>query len=310
VRIGLYISALSAGSPVPIGTIVARFERAEAEGFHTAWAGQMLDYDALTLLAVAARATQRIELGSWVIPAPLHHPGVLAQQALTVQAASGGRLVLGIGAGHAEVVEKRFGVSAAKPARQMREYMAALRPLLAGEKTEHAGERFRISLALGAPAGAPPPVLLAALGPAMLRLAGEAADGAAIWLGSPRFLEERAIPRLREAARSAGRPAPRIACGFPIAVTRDPAAAREGAERLIGRSSRLPAYRRVLARGGLAAPADAAISGDEQAVTSALDQLASLGVTDFTAVLFDVPGDPDAPVRTRALLAARARSGA
>jgi alkanesulfonate monooxygenase SsuD/methylene tetrahydromethanopterin reductase-like flavin-dependent oxidoreductase (luciferase family) len=192
----------------------------------------------------------------------------------------------------------------------MREYLAALRPLLAGEQTEHAGERFRISLALGAAVGAPPQVLLAALGPAMLRLAGEAADGAAIWLGSPRFLQERAIPRLREAAKSAGRPAPRIACGLPIAVTRDLAAAREGAERLLARSSRLPAYQRVLERGGLAAPADAAITGDEQTVASALDRLAALGVTDFAAVLFDVPGDSDAPQRTRALLAARARRAA
>ena len=188
----------------------------------------------------------------------------------------------------------------------MREYLELLVPLLAGERVEHAGERYRVSLQLGALGAHPPPVLLAALGPAMLRLAGAAAGGAAIWLGSRRYLEAFAVPRLREAARAAGRPAPRIACGFPIAVTRDLTAARAGAEALLARSAKLPAYRRVLERGGLARPSDAAIVGDEDAVARELAGLAGIGVTDLTAVPFAVAGDPEAPARTQALLA-RAR---
>jgi F420-dependent oxidoreductase-like protein len=303
VRIGLYISADGA---TPIGRLLARFERAEAEGFATAWAGQILDHDALTLLALAAHATQRIELGSWVVPAPLRHPGVLAQQALSVQAGSAGRLVLGVGASHEEVVTRRFGVAFEKPGPFLREYLDVLEPLLDGRRVEHAGSHFHVSLQLGTRVASRPPVLLAALGPALLELAGAAADGAAIWLGSPRYLQEFAIPRLREAARGVGRPAPRIACGFPIAVTRA-AAARQSAGRLLARSAKLPAYRRVLERGGLAQPADAAIVGDEDAVARALERLAEIGVTDLTAVLFDVDGDPEARTRTQALLAILAR---
>ena len=299
-RIGLYISADAA---TPVDAILARFERAEADGFATAWAGQTFDHDALTLLALAARTTLRIELGSWVVPAPLRHPAALAQQALTVQAASGGRLLLGVGVSHEEVVARRFGERFEHPARHMREYLELLLPLLAGERVEHAGERYRVSLQLGRLGADPPPVLLAALGPAMLRVAGAAADGAAIWLGSRRYLEAFAIPRLREAAREAGRPAPRIACGFPVAVTRDLAAARESAGALLARSAKLPAYRRVLERGGLARPSDAAIIGHEEAVASELTGLAGIGVTDLVAVPFAVEGDAEAPARTQALLA-------
>lgn len=305
-RIGLFISA---GADTPIDAIVSRFERAEADGFHTAWVGQLLDHDALTLLALAARATRRIELGTWVVPAPLRHPAALAQQALSVQAACNGRLLLGVGVGHEEVVTRRFGVPIGSPTRRMREYLALLGPLLAGARVEHSGDRYRVSLQLGTLGAKPPPVLLASLGPALLRLAGTAADGAAIWLGSPRFLEQLAIPCLREAARSANRPAPRIACGFPIAVTTDASAGRAGAEALLARSAKLPAYQRVLERGGLSHPADAAIVGDEAAVTRELARLAGLGVTDLTAVLFDVPGDAGARARTQALLAERARAG-
>jgi F420-dependent oxidoreductase-like protein len=304
VRIGLYISA---GASAPIDAILARFQRAEADGFATAWAGQVSDHDALTLLALAARATRRIELGTWVVPAPLRHPAVLAQQALTVQAASGGRLALGVGVSHEEVVAQRFGEPFARPVRHMHEYLELLIPLLAGKRVEHAGERYRVSLQLGRLGADPPPVLLAALGPAMLRLAGAAADGAAIWLGSRRYLKAFAIPRLLEAARQAGRSAPRIACGLPVVVTRDLAAAQEGAQALLARSAKLPAYRRVLERGGLARPSDAALAGDEDAVARELAALADIGVTDFTAVLFEVPGDPEAPARTQAFLAQRTR---
>jgi F420-dependent oxidoreductase-like protein len=305
VRIGLYVSA---GRGSGIDAILARFQRAEADGFATVWTGQIFDHDALTLLALAARATRRIELGSWVVPAPLRHPAVLAQQALTAQAASGGRLLLGVGVSHPEVLA-RFGQTLAHPVEHMREYLELLAPLLAGKRAQHEGGRYRVSLQLGTLGAMPPPVLLAALGPAMLRLAGAAADGAAIWLGSPRYLEDFAIPRLREAARAAGRPAPRIACGFPVCVTRDLAAGREGAEALLARSAKLPAYRRVMERGGLAQPSDAAILGDEDGVARALASLAAIGVTDFNAVLFSLPGDEGAPARTQAMLAALAGSG-
>ena len=188
----------------------------------------------------------------------------------------------------------------------MREYLELLAPLLAGERVEHAGERYRVSLQLGRLGADPPPVLLAALGPAMLRLAGPPLPArrsgwarVAIWSRS----------QSRACAGPHATPAtpPRIACGFPVVVTRDLPAAREGAESLLARSAKLPAYRRVLERGGLARPSDAAIVGDEDAVARELAGLAGIGVTDFTAVLFAVAGDPE---RGPAHAGAAGRTGA
>jgi F420-dependent oxidoreductase-like protein len=250
VRIGLYLS----GDGGRLDSLLGRFERTETEGFATAWTGQLLGYDALVVLALAARATRRIELGTWVVPTPPRHPAALAQQALTVQAASGGRLVLGVGVSHGPVIADRLGLPFERPLRHLREYLAVLRPLLAGERVDHHGAEYRVRLRLELPPAKAPPVLVGALGPRMLELAGSRADGVAIWLGGPRYLESFALPRVRAAARRAGRPEPRIACGLPVAVTRSGASARSSAEAFLARSARLPAYRRVLAREGVASP--------------------------------------------------------
>jgi len=299
VRIGLYVSKLAAAA---LEDTLAQFAAAEAHGFHTAWTGQLFDGDALTLLALAAQRTERIELGTWVLPVQPRHPATLALQARTVQDTSRGRLLLGIGASHAEVVEKRLGLSYAAPARHMREYLDVLRPLLHGEPVDHRGEHYAVALQLPEPAPAPPALFLAALGPAMLRLAGERADGVALWLAGPRFVEKHALPGVRAGARAADRALPRLACGLPVAVTRDDARSRASAEVFLARSAKLPTYRRVLEKGGLASAADAAVIGDETHVSGALARLAALGVTDFTAVLFPVDGDPDALRRTRDFL--------
>jgi F420-dependent oxidoreductase-like protein len=308
VRIGFYISAEGG---TPLEAILRRFERAEALGFRTAWSGQLFAHDALTLLALAARTTRRIELGTWVLPVQPRHPAVLAQQALTVQSASDGRLLLGVGVSHAAVVEKRLGLPYERPAQVMREVLQVLKPLLAGEHVEHRSQRLKLALQLETLGAAPPPVFLAALGPQMLHLAGELADGVAIWLGGPRYLETYAIPRIREAAHRAGRPAPpRIACGLPVAVTSDAERGRSAAEAFLAPSSRLPAYRRVLERERAASPGAVAVVGDESAVAERLARLAALGVTDFNAVPFAVDGDPDAVARTQTLLAELARKEA
>jgi F420-dependent oxidoreductase-like protein len=299
-RIGVYVS--DRGEPGP-GAWLARCERAEAAGFHTAWAGQMLGHDALTLLALAALRTRRIELGTWVLPIQPRHPVALAQQALSVQAAAGGRLLLGIGVSHPEVIEKRLGLAWRAPARHMEEYLDVLLPLLRGERALHAGERYRVSLRLDAVGAPPPQVFLAALGPRLLELAGARADGVALWLCGERALEGFALPRIQAGARSAARPTPRIACGLPVAVAADEARARASAEAFLARSAKLPAYRRVLEREGAASPGELAIVGDEAAVAARLARLAALGVTDFTAVPFPVEGDPGALDRTWRCLA-------
>jgi F420-dependent oxidoreductase-like protein len=306
VRIGLYVSV---DATTTVDAAVERVAEAERRGFQTAWLGQLFDHDALTLLALASRGTERIELGTWVVPIQPRHPSVLAQQALTVQGASAGRLVLGVGVSHEAVVAKRLGLSYAKPLRQMREYLDALLPLLAGEEARVEGETVRATLRLGTFGAAAPPVLVAALGPRMLELAGERADGAALWLGGPRYLEEFAIPRVREAAQRAGRPTPRIACGFAVALASNRERARAAAEAFLARSSRLPAYRRVLDREGAASPGELAVVGDENELEGALTRLAGMGVTDFTAVAIPIEGEDGARERTREFLGELARRG-
>jgi alkanesulfonate monooxygenase SsuD/methylene tetrahydromethanopterin reductase-like flavin-dependent oxidoreductase (luciferase family) len=183
-----------------------------------------------------------------------------------------------------------------------------LRPLLAGERIEHRGPRYRVALRLHVAAEPPPPVFLAALGPRLLDLAAERADGVAIWLGGPRYLEQFALPRLRAAAERAGRPLPRIACGLPVALVGDVARARAAAETFLARSARLPAYQRVLEREGARSASSVALVGSEADLERGLREIAALGVSDFQAACFPAEGDPEAPARTRAFLAELARA--
>lgn len=303
-KIGIYASVEPNS---PIEALLEQFVRIEEAGFDTAWLGQVFEWDALTVLALAGRVTRRVGLGSWIVPTPPRHPAALAQQALTVQSASGGRLLLGIGVSHEAVVTRRLGLDGSRPVRHADEYLAILRPLLEGQEVTHRGSEFRVSLRLDPFGCGPPPLLLAALGPRMLDLAGRAADGCAIWLGGSHYLARLAIPRVRAAARAAGRRPPRIACGLPVAVTTDRGAARRAARAFLAASSKLPAYRRVIERDGAREAADLALIGDEDEVTRSLDRLAELGVTDFNAVLFPVREDPGSKRRSFEFMASRAR---
>jgi len=305
VRIGLYIAS---EGDIGLDEVIDGFLTAEARGFHTAWVGHTFGWDALSLLALAGRATRRIELGSWVVPTYPRHPVALAQQALTVQQACGGRLALGIGVSHAAVVEKRMGIDHSHPLRHMREVLAVLPALLAGEGVGHRGEEFRIEARLETFGVSPPPILIAALGPRMLELAGRLADGVAIWLGDAPFVRDFAIPHLDAGARAVGRPRPRVVVGLPVALTRDDGAL-EAVARYLGPSAKLPAYRRVLERGGADGPGSVALVGDEAALRRRLEALAEIGVTDFHAILVPVRGDPGVGDRTRDFLADFAGSG-
>ena len=302
-RIGLFISS---GKHESLDSIIDRFVSAEKLGFDTAWAGHTFDWDALTLLALAGRSTHRIELGSWVVPSFPRHPTALAQQALTAQSACGGRLLLGLGASHAAVIQKRMGIDYSRPLRHMKEYLSVLPTLLAGERTDYRGEEFRIAAQLEPNGAAAPPIILAALGPRMLELAGARADGVALWLGGPRFVAEFALPHLDSGRESADRERPRIIVGLPVAVSVD-RSARDAAEKFLGPSSKLPAYQRVLEREGVKSPAEVALIGDESTVLGRLEELAELGVSDFNAILFPVSADPETIQRTREVLGAFAR---
>jgi F420-dependent oxidoreductase-like protein len=297
VRIGIFAGHVANG---PIDKVVAAARAAADDGFPTFWLPQIFGMDALTALAVAGHDVPGIELGTAVVPTYPRHPVTMAQQALTTQSITGGRLVLGIGLSHQPVIEHMFGLSFDKPVRHMREYLEVLVPLLHGESVSFEGETIKANIGVDVQgATAPPPLLLAALGPKMLELAGRVADGTATWMTGPSTIADHVVPTIRAAAEAAGRPEPRVAVGLPVCVTNDVAAAREGAAQLFAMYGTLPSYRAMLDREGAEGPADVAVIGDEHAVTGALERLDSIGASDFVANIF---GSSDERERTRAFL--------
>jgi F420-dependent oxidoreductase-like protein len=274
--------------------------RAEAEGFHGFHVPQIFGLDALTTLAVVGRQVPRIELGTGVVPTYPRHPMMLAGQALTTQMACGGRLLLGIGLSHQVVIESMFGMSFEKPARHMREYLSILGPLLHGEPVAFSGETLSTSASLAIEGVDAPPVVVAALGPLMLKLAGQMADGTVTWMTGPATIAEHTVPAITAAAAEAGRQAPKVVVGLPVCVTDDPDGARERAAKIYAMYGFLPSYRAMLDREGAEGPADVAIVGDEATVVAGIERIATAGATDFSAAEF-AAGD-DERRRTRELL--------
>jgi F420-dependent oxidoreductase-like protein len=296
-RIGLYLNESS--GPDAITKMGEKIARAAGDGFASAWVSNIFGLDALTALAVAGSQVPDIELGTAVVPTYPRHPAVLAQQALTTSTALGGRLALGIGLSHQVVIESMYGYSYDKPARHMREYLSVLLPLLRGEQVDFEGETLNAHLGLSTPGAGEVPVLIAALAPRMLRLAGEMADGTVLWMTGPKTVADHVIPTITEAARGAGRPAPRIVCALPVAVTADKDAARARVGEVFAIYGQLPSYRAMLDREGAEGPADVAIVGDEDEVAGQIEELAKIGVTDFAAATF---ASGDDGIRTRNVL--------
>ncbi|MGZ4797859.1 MAG: LLM class F420-dependent oxidoreductase [Acidimicrobiia bacterium] len=292
--------SIFAGELPTLDAAVAAAKQVETEGFHGFHVPQIFGLDALTLLAVVGREVPRVELGTGVVPTYPRHPLMLAAQALTTQMASDGRLMLGIGLSHQVVIESMLGLSFEKPARHMREYLDVLMPLLRGEPAATAGETISTNASLNITGVAPPPVLVAALGPVMLKLAGRVADGTVTWMTGPATLADHVVPTITGAAADAGRPAPRVAVGLPVCVTDDVDGTRARAAQVFSVYGFLPSYRAMLDREGAEGPADVAIVGDEAAVAAGIRRVAEAGATDFSAAEFAVT--PDERSRTRALL--------
>ncbi len=270
-------------------------------GIETAWASQIFAYDALTTIAAIGREVTGIDFGTAVVPTYPRHPVMLAAQALTVQAATGGRLTLGIGLSHQVVIENVFGQSFDKPARHMREYLSVLMPLLDGEQVSFAGETLRAStfgpLQIDAPA---PPVLVAALGSTMLAIAGRMASGTVTWMTGPATIETHIIPTIRKAATDAGRPPPAVGVGLPVCVTGDADAARATAGEQFAMYGFLPSYRAMLDREGAEGPGDVAVVGTEAEVRAQVLRLADIGTTDFCGAPFGTSEEIRATIGTLA----------
>jgi F420-dependent oxidoreductase-like protein len=289
--------------PSPLDAFVDNLAKVRDEGFRRIWMAQLpYDADLTTLLAVALREVDTIEVGSGVIPIQVQHPMQLAQRALTLNLIGGGRFSLGIGMSHRMVTEQMWGVSWDKPVRQMREYLDGLLPLLAGRPAEASGEFWTTRGSLQIPGPPTPDVYIAALGPQMLRLAGRRTAGTLTWMTGPKTLAEHVVPTLREAAVEAGRPesAVRVAASLPVSVTDDAAGARAQAANDFAIYGTLPSYRAMLDREGFSGPEDAAIIGDEKTVSERLDELSAAGVDEFVGAVFDT--SEEVRSRTRALL--------
>jgi F420-dependent oxidoreductase-like protein len=283
-RIGIFAGDVSATGNV--GDVVDAAHRVAAEGFSSFWLPQIFGADAITLAGVIGREVPALEVGTAVVPTYPRHPMMLAQQALTANALAGGRFTLGIGLSHQLVIEQIMGLSFDKPVRHMREYLSVLGPLLREGTVAFSGETLRVAGTVDVRGAEPCPVLIAALGPKMLALAGELADGTVTWMTGPDTIANHIVPNLRASAEHHGRPQPRVVAGVPICVTDDVDAARQRAAVVFQIYGILPSYRAMLDREGLEGPADLAIVGDEDAVAAGLKRFADAGVEDFLAVEF------------------------
>lgn len=291
----------------PFGGVVEELRGLADAGFDHAFAVQIFGPDALTLLAAAGAQVPDIYLGTGVIPVYPRHPMMLAQQALTVQAATGNRLLLGIGLSHQIVVESMWGLSYEKPAAYMKEYLSALMPLMRGETLNFTGERITTNAfsALEISGVVPPPTLVAALGPTMLKQAGQLADGTITWMTGLNTIEGHVAPTITAAAAEAGRPAPRVVVSLPISVTADIEGTKEKVNKAFSIYPNLPAYRAMLDREGADVAADIALLGDESAVVASIERLAAVGATDYVA---SIVGTAEERQRTFDLLSELARS--
>src|SRR5918995_1315811 len=265
VRVGPY----AIGS---LGVVVDRIRDADVDGFPVVWTHQALGLDPFVAMAVAARVAPRIEIGTALVPAVLRHPQALAAEALTAQTALGGRLTLGIGMSHPHVVEGRLGLSYARPAEFMREYLEALLPLLRGEAAEVRGNRLTMRGGLDIGDVPAPPVLIGALAPHMLRLAGRLADGTITAATGPRGLAEHVVPTITKAAADAGKPPPRI----------------------------ISAFIAMLEREGVKSQVDIGLIGDEATARAQAQSFIDAGATEL--IVREAPGNPDEAVRTRTFL--------
>ena len=302
-QISILGSLSDTGGRSPLDACVQDLAQLRDEGFRRVWIPQMpYEPDLLTVLAVALREVDTIEVGSGVLPIQVQHPMQFAQRALTLNLIGGGRFILGLGMSHRLVTEEMWGISWDKPVRQMREYLDGLLPLLAGEVADAVGETVTARGALQIPGAPTPQVYLAALGPQMLRLAGRRSAGTVTWMTGPKTLAGHVGPTLRAAAAQAGRAegAVRVVAALPVSVTDDVTGARAQAAEQFAMYKHLPSYRAMLDREGFAGPEDAAIIGDERTVSERIDELRASGVDEFVGVVFDTSAAGRA--RTRALL--------
>ncbi|RJO69206.1 TIGR03564 family F420-dependent LLM class oxidoreductase [Nocardia panacis] len=295
-----------------VDAAVTAGREAAAAGVRSVWLGQLFGPDSIAVAGILGREVPELEVGTSVVPIAGRHPLVVAGQAQTAQAASHGRFTLGIGTGSRAMAEAAFGGSFDRPIAHLREFLTALRPLLETGTADLHGEIFTAAPPFSAEvAGAKPPVpvLVSALGPQTLRVAGELADGTMPYLVGANALNEHIVEPLRAAAARAGRPTPRVIALVPALVTSDVAAATAAAEESMAFYDKIPAYRRVLEKSGVQRAAQLAVLGDEDTVAAALEAYFAAGATEIVVANSDLTTEADR-LRTLALVGELARARA
>jgi len=282
--------------------IIADVQTTEAEGFSSYWLAQTALIDATAVLGLAGARSSTIELGTAVVPTWERHPHALAAQALTAQAACGGRFTLGIGLSHRPVVEGMLRMEWERPVRHMLDYLDVLQPLLTDGKVSHQGDIWSFMGSGGRPTHEPPKVMLAAMGEQMLRVAGHRTDGTILWCVGPATIERQIVPVITDAADHAGRAAPSIVCSLPVWVTDDTLPAKNFVATTFKDYAVLPSYRAMLDIEGVQGLESIALIGSEQQISDGLGRIAESGATDFTGVLMGANADELA--RARSVLAA------
>jgi len=279
---------------------------AERRGFHGVWAPQIMALDAMTLFGAAAGRTERILFGTSVVPTFPRHPAVMAQQALTVQALSGGRFRLGMGTSHVPVIEAMYGLSFEKPIRHIREYLAVVRGLARDGTVAFEGEQYRVNLGVEIPDPSMP-VMISVLSEQMSRAAGRWADGAITWLAPPSYIASTVVPLVRAGAEAEGREPPPVVCQVPTVCSEDADAVRKMVRRAFAVYPMLPFYNTMMQKAGLPGAAEALSAGwnddlidavvpygDEAALGARVEEYLDAGADEVVYAPFPVGGDWDA----------------
>ncbi len=271
---------LAASIPVArsLPEAVARARLAEHLGFESVWVTQLPDArDAAVVLAAYGAATSQIGLGTSVLPIYTRHPTAMAQMAATLDEQSGGRFRLGLGISHQVTVEGMWGLNLRAPVAAMREYVTIVRSSLRDGGANYEGLQFSARWSYSGPRRPDLPILLAALNPRMLELAGELADGVLLWMCSPAYIRDRVIPCLRAGRARSGRGMEgfEVVAAVPVCLTADPQQGRAIFRKTAAIYAGLPFYRKMLEASGFAAPLQAGEIPD-----SMLDELAGIGAPD------------------------------
>jgi F420-dependent oxidoreductase-like protein len=315
-RIGLMVGPERGRYATKVDRLRADAAFAEESGLSTVWIPEVPDdFDALTAATVIGQATSRIEIGTAVVPVQPRHPVVLAKQALSTQTVLNGRLALGLGVSHHWVIDEMLGLPYEKPVPTMRAYLDVLDQALAGPSTVSVDNgSFRVNQPLDITDVTPTPVLIAALGPLMLKLAGERTDGTILWLADERNIAEHVVPNITKAADAAGRPSPRIVAGVPVCLCADSEVdvAVERANRVLSERDISPNYQKLMEHGDARHVGDILAAGSESSVEKRLQSFADAGATDISIRVVPIGENRDELIasskRTRAYLSTLAQT--